>query len=411
MSPRAVSSLKAERIHAYCTGTAFDRSTFRASLPQNGSISNHLAYSSGRIAWIDKRTSITHLLALEDSGACITNESDDDVLSHIGLSGSMMVVTTLSGQCRVTTRSEHRFQLSLTSVQSMVVANDTVAILHRPSNDLLQAGVTTWTLHDRTPVEFSAGLHRFVDQALGLCDLKIMLDAPGARVIMFERVTEARLVHFTRFGVDGQVQAGATLELPEMERYAKHSEEGTLNHTNEWATVWSYSKSIGESNDHFTDIIEVIRVQCHPNRGFLRLKKDSYEGCKGFAWPMSNIFFWNDIAYSQKNDGHGKTLLKVMDFSTSFHGIAFMGTEIKYECWALSIPELSQFCNAGGLAQSIFLGDQKFLVNVCQHGFFMWVFDKEHGMPEIDAGYRKEREEAKKSRSELLGPFGHLASR
>ena len=171
MSPRAVSSLKAERIRAYCAGTVFGRSKFRASHPQNGSISNYLAYSSGRIAWIDKRTSITHLLALGDSGTCLTNGSDDEVLCNIGLSGSMMVVTTLSGQYRVmelTTRSEHRFQLSLTSVQSMAVANGTVAILHRSSNDLLQAGLTTWTLHDRTPVDFAAGLQRSLDQALGL---------------------------------------------------------------------------------------------------------------------------------------------------------------------------------------------------------------------------------------------------
>ncbi len=406
MSTTAVSSLKAERIHAYCTGTAFDRSAFRASLPQNGSISDHLAYSSGRIAWIDKRTSITHLLALEDTGACLTNEGDDDALSHIGLSGSMMVVITLSGQCRVTeftTRSEHRFQLSLTSVQSVVVANDTVAILHRPSNDLLQAGVTTWTLHDRTPVEFSAGLHRSLDQALGLCDLKIMLDASGARVIMFERVTEARLVHFTRFGLDGQVQAGGTLEFPDMEGYAMHSEEGTLNHGNEWVTVWSYSKLLGESDNPFTEFIEVIRVQCHPNRGSLRLKKDSYKGSKGYAWPMSNIFFWNDIAYSQKSIGSGLTELGVMDFSTSFHETAPMGEGIDHDRWALSLPELRQFCHGGGMAQSIFLGDQKFLVNVCQHGFIVWVFDKGHGMPKIDAGYRKEREEAEKRRSELRG--------
>lgn len=394
LSQRAISSLEAEHICAYRTGTAFDRRTVEARLPRNGPISLNVAYSSGRVAWIDRKTSITHLLTLEDGEDCLPDKVDDEILSHIALSGSMMAVTTLSGQCRVTeivTRAEHRFQLSPTNVQSIVVAKDTVAILHKPLDGSLQASVTTWTLQGRTTFHFPACLNRSLGQALDEYDLKIMLDTSGTRVIVFERVTEARVVHSTHFDLDGKLQAEGELELPDMEGYTKHSEEGTPTHVNQWATVWSYSKTGEGSSDSSTGIAAMFRVQYHPERGFLRLKRDSYKFYTEHAWPMSNVFFLDDVGYTQASFGSALTLLTVMDLSTSSFDIAAMGQGLD-QSWGLRHDLQRQFFNNGGMTQSIFLGDQRFLVNVCQYGFHFWVFDKGHGMDQIDEHYRKERE-------------------
>ena len=403
LSSTAVSSLEAECIYAYRTGKAFDRSTILASLPRHGSICNHVAYSSGRVAWINKRTYTTHLLTLDNSHHRIKKETHDVVLSHIALSGSMMVVATLSGQCRVrelSTGLEHRFQLIPPNVQCMVVSRGTVAILHTPFNDSLEAKVTTWTLDGRKVVHFFACLHRSLDQGLKPCDLKIMLDASGARVIIVERVTEAGLVHFTRFGLDGHVQVESTLGLPDLEGWRRHSEEDIATHANEWATVWSYSKEGAESSDsavETTVTTEVLRVQCHVQRGYLRLKKDSYNF--SMADDRLNVFYWNDVAYSQTCIGGGMTHLSLIDFSTSsMDYYTFMGIELEYESWDMSETGRRLFRNAGGMAQSIFLGDHRFLVNVCRHGFFIWVFDKGHSMIKCDKTYQKRRKEMMKTR-------------
>lgn len=339
--------------------------------------------------------SVTHLRTLEDDGACLTNKIDDDVLSHIALSGSIMVVTTLSGQCRVTelmTRAECRFQLSSTNTQSMVVAKGTVVILHQPLEGSLQASLTTWTLHDHTAVHFSARLHQSVDQVVSSCDLKIMLDVSGTRVVMFEHLTEAGLMHFTRFSLDGEVQTESTLELPDLEDYAKHTEEATRTHTKEWTTVWTYSKTHKETIDSSTDrdTKEFLRVQYHPERKCMRLKKNYYysQSMRNIE-QMSNPFFWNDVAYSQMSFGRGFLFLKVMDFSASF---------LDGQSSGISWPEGCRFLDGGGMTRSIFFADQRFLINVFQYGFFVWAFDKGHGMTEIDTNYRKAREKATKDR-------------
>ena len=417
LSPTALSSLKAEQICSYRTGSAFDRSIIEAPLPSNGPISNHIAYSSGRVAWIDPGTYIIHLLTLEPDGAHSrqkTRKIKDEALSHIALSNSVMVAATLSGQCRVrklTTRKEHRFQLDNTNILSLVAANDTVAILYSPLDDQLQVKLTTWTLRGCKVVHFSAGLHRSV-QTLGSCDLKIMLDASGARVVMFERVVEAKLVYFTRFSLDGLVQTEGTLELPSLEGYAKHSEASTPNHTDDWATIWSYSKIFQESGNYPLATKEVLRVQCHPEREFvLRLKKDTYNFYPDLDWPMSNIFFWNNIAYSQAGVGPRMTVLDVVDFSTGFNDVAAMGRGIEHETWDLWQDECDQWLYSGGMAQSVFFGDERFLVNACQYGFIVWAFDKGHGLTEIDAIYREDRKKATVDRNGPWRNWDHLFKR
>lgn len=65
---------------------------------------------------------------------------------------------------------------------------------------------------------------------------------------------------------------------------------------------------------------------------------------------------------------------------------------------ALRGTRRSRFLDDGGMAQSIFLEDHRLLVNVCRHGFFIWVFDKGHSMIEYDAKYREKRKEVMETR-------------
>lgn len=403
LSHSAISSLEAEHINAYRSGTAFDRLTVERLISRHGAISNCVAYSNGKVAWIDKNTTTSHVLFLEDNGCCLTNEGDGEVLSHLALSGSMIAVTSLTGECRITDfakEAEHRLQLNPTMFEKIVVAKGTLAVLHKPlTSKIMQVGLTTWTLEDGTSLHFTLSLHRSPEQALRPCDLKIMLDSSGSSVVIFER--EAQIVYFTRLDLEGRVQAEGTLKLPITEGYAKHSEESTPADTNGWATVWSYSncRQLGKN----TVTIEVLRVQYELDRDVLRLKEDSFELWAVPDLRISNIFFWNDIAYCQVRC-YGFTLLNIVDFSKSFMASAFMGEGMRFTFGSRGSEwgDRQEFLNGGELLPSLFLGDERFLVNACQHGFLVWAFDKNHGMVKTDAGYKEKRKEAKKNRS---GPW------
>ena len=406
LSQSAISSLEAEHINAYRSGTAFDRLTVERPISRHGTISNSVVYSNGKVAWIDKNTTTSHVLSLEDNGCCLTNEGDGEVLNHLALSGSMMAVTTLTGECRITDFAkgvEHRLQLNPTMVEKIVVAKETLAVLHKPlTSKTVQVGLTTWTLDNRTSLHFIPSLHRSPEQALRPCDLKIMLDISGSSVNIFER--EAQFVYFTRLNLEGRVQAEGTLRMPITEGYGKHSEESTPTNINGWATVWSYSncRQLGRN----TVTIEVVRVQYELDRDVLRLKEDSFEIWAVPDLIISNIFFWNDIAYCQVRS-YGCTFLNIVDFSKSFMTSAFMGEGMRFTFGFQGSErrdrrDRREFLNSGDMLPSLFLGDERFLVNACQYGFLVWTFDKNHGMVKTDAGYKEKRKEAKKNRS---GPW------
>ena len=60
---------------------------------------------------------------------------------------------------------------------------------------------------------------------VGPCDL--MLDISGRFVVVFERASEANTVYFTRFSLEGCVQAHGTLKVPNTESLTKYSKERT----------------------------------------------------------------------------------------------------------------------------------------------------------------------------------------
>lgn len=218
-----------------------------------------------------------------------------------------------------------------------------------------------------------------------------MLDKYGQSVLIFERVTEAKAVYFTRFSLEGRVEALGTLEIPCTEGFAKHSEESTPTDTNRWTTVWSYSKTEEESARD----IKMLRVQCGLYRDVLRLKEDSIKNNPEETLDTTNVFFWKDIAYCRtrplRRNGHSS--LNIIDFSNTILETAFIGNGL---ICPFNPHGDSHFASHGGRMISLFFGDERFLVNACQVGFYVWAFDRNHGMPRTDTSYRRKREYAEK---------------
>ena len=389
LSHSAISSLKAEYVNAYRSGAAFDKRVVGRPISLVGSISNHVAYSNGKVAWIDEIGTTVHLLSLEDEGAWSKNKGDGAVFGHLALSSSLMAAITVAGECRVTDftkelQMEHQFQLSPGNVEKIVVAKESLGVqqgsLTGSSSSIISYGVTTWTLGDPTPLYFTAILYRSPEQAVSPCDIKIMLDNSGRSLVLFERVTEAKLVYSTRFSLEGRILAESTLQLPNIEASAKHSEESTPISVNGCATVWSYSTY--KKREGFEGTYKVLRVQYNVDHDVLRLQADIFGADSGEGLTSSNVFFWNDVAYCHARSS--STFLKVIDFSKSIIAPALMGQDM--EC-AFGPPGLARRGVSEGwwMPGSHFLGDERFLVSAYRFGLIIWAFDKRHRMTKTHA--------------------------
>lgn len=221
-------------------------------------------------------------------------------------------------------------------------------------------------------------------------------------MVTFERVAEAKVVYFTRFSLEGQVQAEGTLELPTTKNYTEHSKRSTPTDTNGWVTVWFYSTIWQGGSKRFYDTAKVIRVQYKLGCNVLRFKKDSFDFPTEWDLTVSDMFFWSDIAYCYARY-YDHASLNVIDFSKSFMTLTVMEKGEEFELVSgQGWRERRVFRIAGGMLRSLFLGDERFLVNACELGFYVLAFDKNHGMTETDAGYKEKRKEAKKNRE---GPW------
>ena len=407
LSHSAISSLKAEHISAYRSGTAFDQRAVGQPISRVGSISNHVAYSNGKVAWIDEIATTVHLLSLEDEGAWSKKKSDGAVFGHLALSSSMMAATTSAGECRITDltkemQSEHQFQLSSGNVEKIVVARETLGVLHgsltASFSSIIPYGVTTWTLGDPTPLYFTVNFHRSSKQAVRPCDLKIMLDNSGRSLVLFERVTEAKLVYSTRFSLEGRILAESTLQLPNIEESAKHSEESTSISVNGCATVWSYSTY--KKGESIKGTYKVLRVQYNLDHDVLRLKEDTFRADSKEDFTPPNFFFWNDVAYCHVRDG-SPTSLEVIDFSKSVIAPALMGHNMIF---AFDPPEPDRPGLPRGwwMLESHFLGDERFLLSACPLGLIIWAFDKNHRMTTTSVVFKHIRKITRQNRA---GPW------
>ena len=407
LSHRAISSLKAEHVTAYRSGTAFDQRVVGRPISQVGSISYHVAYSNGKVAWIDEIATTVHLLSLEDEGAWSKNKGDGAVFGHLALSSSLMAAITVAGECRVTDftkelESEHQFQLSPGNVEKIVVAEESLGVLQGSltgsSSSIIPYGVTTWTLGDPSPLYFTVILHRSPEQAVCPCDIKIMLDDSGRSLVLFEQVTEAKLVYSTRLSLEGRILAESTLQLPNIGASAKHSERSTPISVNGCATVWSYSTY--KKGEGLKGTYKVLRVQYNVDHDVLRLQEDIFRADSGEDLTSSNVFFWNDVAYCQPRED-SSIWLKVIDFSKSIIAPALMGHNMEFVFGSSGLARRGD-SHGWWMPGSHILGDERFLVSAHRLGLVIWAFDKRHRMTKTHAMFRKTRDYARQTRA---GPW------
>ena len=173
-------------------------------------------------------------------------------------------------------------------------------------------------------------------------------------LVFFERVLEDQsYVHFTRFTLDGQIEAQGSITHPNIDDYTRHSDFTKPANTSGCITIWSYARTHpSESN-----AIHVLRVCYNTNKDRLELKEQLVEcffveSCTSASW-----FWWQDVAYLECGMDRYTREPHILDFQTGVCDQA-----------------VRKWLTRG--RNSFILGDETFLI-IIRSGFYgVWCFDK-----------------------------------
>lgn len=363
LSPSAVSFSTAEHVDAYRSGSAFSKLRGHWSLTSHRSSGAYVAYANGVLAWLDHingEIKIHHIVSGLTMGWV---PADGEIVSHISMSASVLAAVTNAGICYVLNMADvqvQKFPLASSSVQGLTVSGRTMAILydHAPSEDM-QVEMSIWTPGRQNPVQCRVKLHGSPSGETSRHDRKIMIGTRKDCLVMFERCVELRHFYFTRFRLDGQLQAQGSLEGFDDADYSRRSESSVPSDINGCASLWSYTRFYTKEKNSPKEL-ELVQIQYDPQGDELRLKKTFFTR----VWWLklcSDLFFWKDVAYC-RNALVDPPEMIIMDLTENhIESAVTMGTS--------SDPLLARSL------QPQFFGDEDFLVNIATSGFVIWCFN------------------------------------
>ena len=379
LSPSAASSSIAEHVDAYRSGSAFSKLKGSWSLASQRSISAHVAYANGVLAWIDHtndKIKIRHIISGLRKHWVL---ADGEIWSHISMSASVLAAVTNAGICHVLNMADdqvQKFPLISIGVQGLTVSGNTVAILYdvAPSEDM-QVEMSIWTPGRQNPVQCRVKSHGSPSGETSRHDRKIMIGTRKDCLVLFERCIELRRFYFTRFGLDGQLQAQGSLEGFDDADFSRRSESSVPSDINGCASVWSYTQ-FHPKDRYPPKNLELVQIQYDPQGDELRLKKTFFTG----VWYLricSDLFFWKDVVYCRSAIVDPPEIM-IMDLTEkNIKDAVTMGTN-------------SESLLAKSL-QPQFLGDEEFLINIATSGFVIWCFNGNVKMANEDENYARHR--------------------
>ena len=427
LTPQAIRSLKAEHINAYRTGLPFSMMVYKLG-PEYNPKRVHVAYIDGIVAWIDTTQRMVVVLLLETGAKYSYVSPNRELMTCITLSSSMVAVITLSGTCyvwEIPTGRAHSLRLtnisgdfSNTPENFFVSSGTTLAILHCSisTSDYL----TTWNLKTRKSYHFPAIAREgeeLIDSArLETRDKKIMIGDCGQSVVLFQQTDRPKEeAHFTRFSLDGCIQAHGSIEIPINSGCHKRFEDGRPLSGTKSSTILTYCQFfIDETSENPPQ--RLIMNSEDSNLRLLHVVYDSKQECfrlkRDFVRVQAimpvysaiihspDIFFWKDIVYCHADCGEAG--LKIVDLTYDKCSIAHVDwyTSCDFQRRNDRDEDSDDGSDAFYLARPRpnrhpwILGDETYLLRVFEGGFVVWCFDKNITMVNEDMGYRKFRESA-----------------
>ena len=272
------------------------------------------------------------------------------------------------------------FPLASTNVKKISASGDTVAILQSPSpEDDMQVWLTIWTMKSNGIVHCRAKSPRSPLEQATDHQMKIMIGTDKDYVILFEQWLDAGgclNYSYTRFCINGLLHSPASLRTPRITNLTTIVESSTTSDLDSSATVWSYYRShYPDEPDVKGNYVEFTRVQYSLQQNKLQLITRIIDH---LSMECTSFFFRKDVTYYlSRHLGE----FRIIDWSDDWCRSATTMCK-KYARFASRAP--------GSLDP--LLGDEKFLVLVCDRGFQAWCFDKDTKLSREYKGYAQHRE-------------------
>ena len=206
--------------------------------------------------------------------------------------------------------------------------------------------------------------------------MKIMIGTDKDYVILFEQwLDSGECLNYshTRFGINGLLHSQASLRTPKITNLTTIAESSTTSDLDSSATVWSYYRA-GKS-DVKGNYVEFTRVQYSLQQNKLQLITRIIDHC---IMECTSFFFRKDVTYYRSRH---LAEFRIIDWSDNWCRSA-----------TTMCKKYARFASRNPGSLDPLLGDEKFLVLVCDHGFQTWCFDKDTNLSREYKGYAQHRE-------------------
>ena len=393
LTPNAITSAKAEHIHAFRTGSAFDM-MIMAERHRTRIDECHVAYADQILAWADlTSTGSAQVVSLAKSARQVTVTSNFAHLSHIAVSKSMLCLVDTQGRCKVLVDDYRTVAAQLTisnRVRCIAVMGETLAALIVPLKSEGGSNILfTWQLSNqlegRHPIEPppSNSYKKIASE------YKLIISRDEQFVLVCERNKKPERVCVSRCAINGFLFTSCCLELLDFTENGllwRHPALVKPRYSYEWVNLWLYS-----------DGHALLSVQYSSREGRLRLRRFNTD--VKIEKDVSSAFFWKDIGYCWTKRG-SSAQLQVIDLIHGTSQIAPMTAlrvqesvewKTKYQLQTLLSPEIVE--------KAMLLGDEDFVVSISEGSILVWSFNHQylksmsrhaHGLVK-DNGYRKAR--------------------
>jgi hypothetical protein len=374
LPPEATASLRAEHVDAFRTGRPFGVITLDLSCFSNWLDARCIAYADGVVAWADRIDSRTvYALDLRTGFRRSLVPEDRSSVTDIGLSSSMIAVSSTSGKCHVwTTPKEERFSFRLPSAQvkTILVSGSTLAISWPPVcvDNTRKAEILIWDLSTQRTSSFFIALSQKQSQHR---ENKMILDGNGGTLFYFERMfeddsREMQQIFFKRTNLSGHILGEGVLDLALDTTW--HDISGSRNNgVGGTVTPWAFADM---SNPTTVDDPNVLQVSYNFKKGNLVSQVQRVDDLDKHDVRTSEFFFWKDVVYMfgvSDELGIPADKISIIDLrESSLHRIDVAAMKIQPQLWA-------EIERSGPL---YLFGDENLILVLHPLGLIAWSFDK-----------------------------------
>ncbi|KAL8947208.1 MAG: hypothetical protein Q9222_006486 [Ikaeria aurantiellina] len=412
-SPEIILALKSEHVQSFVTGNPFGmiQSDWKAASSQ-GDGPLRVAYSKGRLAWIDTSFKVVHLKNLEFGQETLFIPPNREKVEHICMSSDLVMVTTRSGKCYAwdsVTGAPSSLQLPSAWISS-IRANGKTAVICQGTEDTGPRSLTIWHVDTGKSRSFDASLSKWPPRPHMWYDIKVTDDS----VIHFEFVRgPPDELLFSRYTFDGQVIARGTSGL--IHRFFRsgylsvstYPERGAVS-----TTPVQQLDLIHVREEKQTGFRDIRKQVVEESRGIVRLVYDlrtnrlldpqgSATTCQDFEvnhCKESALFIWKTIAHrccifnnspvSAAYDLHHQSMVE------GYCNRLDYDMEDRFdEDWPERPSRNAQhtFEGASDGEPIWFYGDEIYMIRVYPSGFTAFCFDKNINMAGENRRFREKR--------------------